>query len=329
MPALKDVGERAVIEQLKRIFDRGLPVGLGHDVGVIDWGEDWLVITTDAVNVKTHLPPGAAPGQVGWYLVAVNLSDVAAAGAFPLGFVAALAMPRDTDLDWVKALARGMEECARQFGIPIVGGDTKESEAMTLAGTAVGKVAKSRILLRTGARPGDVVVVTGDLGRGGWASRALTDPRDRAEALDTFLRPYPRIDEGLFFSESGAVTSCMDVSDGLGATVHQLSEASKVSFLIDSDTLPLFKRLQGADRRTVEALALYYGGDFELVATVRPGRGGDLLEKYRQAKGREEQHKLTVIGKVEAKGGNRLYSKAGGTVPLENRGWEHFRSSHA
>src|SRR3989304_1470387 len=177
MPALKDVGERAVIEQLKRIFDRGLPVGLGPDVGVIDWGEDWLVITTDAVNVKTHLPPGAAPGQGGWYLVAVNLSDVPAAGAFPLGFVAAPAMPRDTDLDWVKALARGMEECARQFGIPIVGGDTKESEAMTLAGTAVGKVAKSRILLRTGARPGDVVVVTGDLGRGGGGPPAPPDRR--------------------------------------------------------------------------------------------------------------------------------------------------------
>lgn len=329
MPTLGDIGERAVIEHLKRIFDRGLPVGLGHDVGVVDWGADYLVITTDAVNVKTHVPPGATPAQIGWYLVAVNLSDIAASGAYPLGFVAALALPRETDLEFVKGLAKGMEECARQFGIPIVGGDTKESDVMTLAGTAVGKVPKDRILLRSGARPGDIVVLTGDLGRSGWASRHLADPRSAVDALEVFLRPFPRTEEGIFFSESGVVTSCEDVSDGLGATLHQIAEMSKVSFVVDYDAIPVYKGLRGADRKTVEELALYYGGDFELVATVRPDRLDTLLEKYRVVKGRHEAQKLTVIGKVEAKGGNRLYSKAGGTVPLENRGWEHFRSSRS
>ncbi len=325
VPALKDIGERAVIEHLKRIFDRGLPVGLGHDVGVVDWGPDWLVITTDAVNVKTHVPAGATPAQIGWYLVAVNLSDIAASGAVPLGFVAALALPRDTDLEYVKGLARGMDECARTFGIPIVGGDTKESDIMTLAGTAVGRVPKSRILLRSGARPGDVVVLTGDLGRSGWASRHLADPAFRGEAVEVFLRPYPRTDEGIFFSESGAVTSCEDVSDGLGSTLAQMAEMSKVSYVIDADAVPLYKGLQGLDRRTVEDLAFYYGGDFELVATVRPDRLSDLLERYKVAKGKREARRITVIGKAEAKGGNRLISKAGPTVPLENRGWEHFR----
>jgi len=328
VPALKDVGEREAVRQVLRILDRGLPVGLGHDVGVVDWGEDYLVATTDAVNVRTHVPRGATPAQIGWYLVAVNLSDIAASGAVPLGFVAALALPRDTDLEVLRGIARGMDDCTRQFGIAVVGGDTKESDAMTLAGTAFGRVPKKRILLRVGARPGDVVVVTGDLGRGGWAARSLSDPRQRAEALEALLRPYPRVEEGIFFSESGAVTSCMDISDGLGATVHQVAEASKVSFVIDLDAVPLYRGLGGADRKTVEDLGLYYGGDFELLATVAPDRLDALLEKYRQSKGTEERHKLTVIGKVEGKGGNRLYSKKGGTVPLENRGWEHFRSSH-
>jgi thiamine-monophosphate kinase len=328
VPALKDIGERDAVEQLKRILDRGLPIGLGHDVGVVDWGEDYLAVTTDVVNARIHVPAGATPAQIGWYLVAVNLSDIAAAGARPLGFVAALALPRDTDLEVLKGIARGMDECARQFGIAVVGGDTKESGEMTLAGTALGRVPKSRILLRSGARPGDVVVVTGDLGRAGWASRVLSDPGRRAEALELLMRPYPRVEEGMFFSESGAVTSCMDISDGLGTTVYQVSQASKVSFVIDYDAIPLYRGLKDADRKTIEDLALYYGGDFELLATVNPDRLTALLEKYRQAKGIEERHKLTVIGKVESRGGNRVYSKKGGTVPLENRGWEHFRSSH-
>ena len=323
---LKDLGERAVVDQLKRIFDRGHPIGLGHDCGVIDWGDDYLVITTDAVNAKTHIPAGAAPAQLGWYVVAINLSDIAAAGAYPLGLVVAISMPRDTHLEFVKDLARGMEECARQFGVPIVGGDTKESDSLMLAMTAFGKVPKPRILLRSGAKPGDIVVLTGDLGRAGWASRAVGNPEKRAHALDAFLRIFPRTQEGIFFSESGVVTSCMDVSDGLGATIHQLSEASQVAFVVDYDAVPIYRELQGADRRVIEELALYYGGDYELVATVRPDALGALLEKYRQSKGREEQYKLSVIGKVDAKGGNRLYSKKGGTVPLENRGWEHFRS---
>jgi thiamine-monophosphate kinase len=328
VPALKDIGERGAVEQLKRILDRGLPIGLGHDVGVVDWGEDYLAVTTDVVSARIHVPAGATPAQIGWYLVAVNLSDIAAAGARPLGFVAALALPRDTELEVLKGIARGMDECARQFGIAVVGGDTKESGEMTLAGTALGRVPKSRILLRSGAKPGDIVVVTGDLGRAGWASRALSDPGRRAEALELLMRPYPRVEEGMFFSESGAVTSCMDISDGLGTTVYQVSQASKVSFVIDYDAIPLYRGVKDADRKTIEELALYYGGDFELLATVNPDRLTALLEKYRQAKGLEERHKLTVIGKVESKGGNRLYSKVGGTVPLENRGWEHFRSSH-
>ena len=199
---------------------------------------------------------------------------------------------------------------------------------MTLVGTALGRVPKARILLRSGARAGDIVVVTGDLGRAGWAARVLADPGRRGEALEVLMRPYPRVEEGTFFSESGAVTSCMDISDGLGTTVHQMSQASKVSFVIDYDAIPVYRGLRDADRKTIEDLALYYGGDFELLATVNADRLDSLLEKYRQTKGPEERHKLTVIGRVEARGGNRLYSKEGGTVPLENRGWEHFRSSH-
>ena len=86
---LSDIGERGAIDILARIYDRGQPIGLGHDCGVVEWGDDYLVVTTDVVNRKTHIPAGATAQQIGWYATAVNLSDIAAAGARPLGFVAA------------------------------------------------------------------------------------------------------------------------------------------------------------------------------------------------------------------------------------------------
>src|SRR5437016_7784779 len=95
---LSDIGERGAIDILARIYDRGQPIGLGHDCGVVDWDDDYLVVTTDVVNRKTHIPTGATAPQIGWYATAVNLSDIAAAGARPLGFVAAFSMPADTEV---------------------------------------------------------------------------------------------------------------------------------------------------------------------------------------------------------------------------------------
>ncbi len=139
MATLRELGERGAVEVLARIFDRGQAIGLGHDCGVVEWGEDYLVITTDVVNPRTHIPPGATPQQVGWYTTAVNLSDVAASGARPLGFVAALSMPANTDVEFLRGLGQGMEECAREFGIAVLGGDTKESDQVSIAGTAIGR----------------------------------------------------------------------------------------------------------------------------------------------------------------------------------------------
>ena len=325
MTKLSDIGERGAIDILARIYDRGQPIGLGHDCGVVDWGDDYLVVTTDVVNQKTHIPAGATPSQVGWYATAVNLSDIAAAGARPLGFVAALSMPAATDVEFLRGLAQGMEECVREFGIAVLGGDTKEADVLSIAGTAFGRVRKDRILLRSGARPGDVIVVTGDLGRAGHASRTLEQPAAlRTAALDQLLRPYPRIADGTFFSESGAVTSCMDLSDGLGASLAQMAAMTKLSYQIEEAALPRYAGLASFPPQVAKELALYYGGDYELLATVRPDSIQTLLTRYSTAAQRE-RHRLTVIGKVAAAGGNVLLTKTG-REPLLAKGWEHFRS---
>src|SRR3990170_3913813 len=176
---LQDLGERGAIEVLKRIFDRGLALGIGDDCALVDWGDQYLLVTTDLISQRAHLPPTATAYQIGWYLVATNLSDVAAMGGYPLGFVAALALPRTLDVNYLRELARGMDECAKEFGIAILGGDTKEGTEITLAGTAFGRVRRDRVLLRSGARPGDLVVITGDLGRSGGGRRAPRAVRGR------------------------------------------------------------------------------------------------------------------------------------------------------
>ncbi len=326
MTKLSDIGERAAIEILSRIFDRGQPIGLGHDCGVVDWGDEYLVVTTDVVNARTHIPSGATPQQIGWYVTAVNLSDIAAAGARPVGFVAALSMPRDTDVEFLRGLAAGMEECVREFGIAVLGGDTKESDFLSVAGTAFGRVRKDRILLRTGARPGDLIVVTGDVGRAGSAMRTLEQPSAlRTEALNQLLRPYPRIQDGMFFSESGAITSCMDLSDGLGASLAQIAAMTKLSYQIEQDALPVYRGLATLPPGAAKDIALYSGGDYELLATVRPEAMQTLLVRYSATQERDRR-RLTVIGKVAASGGNVLLTKSG-SEPLLGKGWEHFRSS--
>src|SRR2546427_126070 len=256
---------------------------------------------------------------------AVNLSDIAAAGARPLGFVAALSMPASTDVEFLRGLAQGMEECVREFGIAVLGGDTKEADVLSIAGTAFGRVRKDRILLRSGARPGDVIVVTGDLGRAGHAARTLEQPAAlRTAALDQLLRPYPRIADGTFFSESGAVTSCMDLSDGLGASLAQMAAMTKLSYQIEEAALPRYAGLASFPPQVAKELALYYGGDYELLATVRPDSIQPPLTRYSTAAHRE-RHRLTGIGKVAAAGGNVLLTKTG-HEPLLAKGWEHFRS---
>ncbi len=326
MARLSDVGERAAIQVVTRIFDRGQPIGLGHDCGVVEWGEDYLVITTDVVNPRTHVPAGARPEQVGWYLTAVNLSDVAAAGARPLGFVAALSLPPATEVDFLRGLAQGMEGCAREFGIAVLGGDTKEADAMSLAGTAIGRVRKDRILLRKGARPGDAIVVTGDLGRAGLAYAQLGGAATRADAIEQLLHPYPRIREGELFSESGVVTSCMDISDGLGLSLAQMAAMSGLSYEVRWEDLPRYQPLETMPSEATREYVLYAGGDYELVATVRPEAVDALRARVTEPR-RGNRHGLSVIGTVGPPGPNTLVA-GGKREPLLAKGWEHFRPSH-
>ena len=319
---LEELGERGAVELLKRIYDRGYPPGhgIGDDCAVVDWGDQYLLVTTDVINQRAHIPPSATPYQIGWFAVAMNLSDVAAMGGYPLGFVAALSLPRTLDVNWLKELARGMDEGTKEYGIAVLGGDTKEADAITLAGTAFGRVRKDRVLLRGGAHAGDAVVVTGELGRSGWAARELRAGTNIPHATELLMRQHARIEEGKLFSDSGVVTSCMDISDGLGTTLAQMGAASKVAFEVDWGRLPVHREVRGLPLEEAQQTALYWGGDYELVGTVLPEGLDDLVRTFH-----EKRHPLSVCGRVNAAGPNILVVD-GKKEALYPHGWEHFRS---
>jgi len=316
---LSALGEREAIERIFRILEGSAPDNsLGDDTAYIEWGDAYLLLTNDMITRPGHVPAGASPEQVGWYLAAVNLSDIAAMGGEPLGLSVALGLPRDTPISYLEGIMEGAQSCCATFGTSVVGGDTKEAPDIVLTGTAVGRVPRSEILLRSGAREGDLLAVTGELG-GAAAALRLLEEGENAEALDVLMRPLPRIQAGRELAGSGAATSCIDISDGLALSAHYLARASGTGVEVDWDSIPCHSLMDaaGLDENERMNAALYAGGDFELLATLDPVR-------YDALAGTGQLPELTIIGTVR-RGGENTLRKGANVVPLEERGYEHFR----
>ncbi len=318
---LREIGEREAIEHVRRILDQGdFPLGLTDDCAAIEMGKNYLLASTDMINERTHMPIGMTAYDMGWHVIAVNLSDIASKGGEPLGLEVAVGLPRGKDIEFLEDIAQGMDSCARKYGTAIAGGDTKECYEVTLVGTAFGIVPKSKIMLRSGARPGDIVAVTGNLGKGAIGYHSLKHGLGIESAVRKMFQPEPRMAEGLALSKSGVATSCMDVSDGLASTVHQMCERSGVSMNIDLKKLPRTEEVAQIDFVPRDELLLYFGGDYELLVTIKKGNLRKAKTAVKKAGG-----VLTDIGIVtEPQDTNKLI-KGDKMEILENRGYEHFR----
>jgi thiamine-monophosphate kinase len=216
----------------------------------------------------------------------------------------------------------GMNDCALRFNTSIVGGDTKEHDDLILCGTAIGEIDKDKILLRKGARAGDLVCVTGWLGRGGAGFYSMKRGLNLKDAETALKRPWPRVKEGMALSASGIVTSCMDISDGLSASIFEMSRCSGMTYEIDYSKLPRAKEVDMAfqDPQRQRDLTLNFGDDFELLFTIKREAEGE-LSKIAQA----SECPMTVIGKVTS-GEENILIDNGTREKLENLGYEHFRS---
>lgn len=313
---INQLGERALIQRISGLLSGGgnIVVGAGEDdCAVLDTGnEEYLLVTTDMLHRKTDFPLQMTGSQIGWMSVAVNLSDLASKGARPLGVVMAMGIPPDTEVEFIEEVVKGMDKCVSKYGTKIIGGDTDAHDELTLVGTAIGMVKKERLIRRSGARVGDLVCVTGHIGTAGTALMALdkkiTVGQDILKAL---FEPVPRIREGMALAEY--VTSMMDISDGLALSLHDMTRAGGVGFKIYESRLPVLSEvkrlLKGEELLDV---AVFAGGDFELLFTVAPEK----LDKARKA------CHLTVIGEVIENG--VFIERVGGVEELKARGYEHF-----
>ncbi|MGD1878252.1 MAG: thiamine-phosphate kinase [Kiloniellaceae bacterium] len=294
-----------------------LPVGAGER----------LIATVDTMIQGRHFLD-CPPDLVARKLLRVNLSDLAAMGAVPFGYLLASAWPLDIAETWIAAFSEGLAADQRTYGIALYGGDTTGTPGpMTLSLTAFGKVAGQAVLDRGSVRPGDDFYVSGTIGDAWLGLRVLRgdlealDTANRAALVQRYRLPEPRMALGRALLEEGVARSALDVSDGLVADLRHLLEASGVGAEIALDAVPVSAASQaalsllGAPRQAL----LGGGDDYELLFAAAPAQR-DAVAALSGRLGLP----IARIGRARAESGLVLRDAAGSDVPLESGGWTHF-----
>lgn len=320
---LRDLGEFGFLGELRRWLPSGsATVGIGDDAAVMRTTDGAsLVATTDALVEGVHFRwDWSTPADVGHKAVAVNVSDLAAMGAEARWLLVSLCAPASTSTDLLRDLYEGLAQACAAFGAELVGGDTVSAEQIVLAVTALGEVAGDP-LLRSGGEVGDVLAVTGPLGRAAAGVNLLLSqdpkkvtPEDALACMDAHRRPVPRVKEGPLLRAAG-VHAAIDVSDGLASDARRLAESSGVGVELDADRLPVApeaRRIADARGWDAERMVLGGGEDLELLVALGPG---DLADAPVE---------LIEVGRVVEEG--VWLVRDGRRTPLEAEGWDHFRS---
>jgi thiamine-monophosphate kinase len=316
---IREINERALIEHIAGLLTKpgkNTVVGAGEDdCAVLDLGgDDYLLATTDMLHRKTDFPLQMSGWQIGWMSVAVNLSDLASKGAKPLGVLMAIGIPPDMELGFLDEIIKGMDDCARIYGTQVIGGDMDSHDELTITGTALGLVKKDLLIRRSGAHIGDLVCVTGTLGTAGAALISLQkNITVNQQILKALFEPTPRINEGMALAKTRALTSMMDISDGLALSLHDIAKASCVGFKICEDRLPVLPEVRNLLKSDeLLEVSVFTGGDFELLFTVCP----DKINETKNA------CPFTVIGEAVKEG--IFIERSNGIEELKGRGYEHF-----
>ncbi len=296
-------------------------VGVGDDAAVLQMPLDSeLVISVDTFNAGVHFPLETTAHAIGHKALAVNLSDLAAMGADPAWFTLAISLPQ-ADRTWVSAFSQGMQSLAQQHGIFLIGGDTTRG-ALSITIQVMGFTPPGQALLRSGARHGDVICVSGTLGDAA-AGLAIVQQRLAAAVFPTdgaaycvqrLNYPTPRLALGHILR--GRATACMDISDGLLADLGHILQASQVGARLHHACIPVSPALHALPLDERLKFALTGGDDYELLFTLPP----ELLDTVRQ-EAEKQTIPVTVIGEIDK---NLTGCLVDYQLLNERRGYEHF-----
>jgi thiamine-monophosphate kinase len=326
--------EKAVIAEIRRMATasskqtcatknsaQNLIAGIGDDCAVLRLapGRE-LLVTTDFSLEGIHFHRDWHPAEVvGHRCLARGLSDIAAMGGDSVAAFLSLALPREVPQSWVRGFVRGLTELAKKYGVPLAGGDTAQSPGGILADIiVVGSVPRGKAVLRSGARPGDHIIVSGELGGSAAAvAQMRAKPKKKLNPRDypRHFYPDPRIELGRILREKGLASAMIDLSDGLSTDLAHICEESGVGAEILSTSI-LRARVGKPAREVSLELALHGGEDYELLFTAPRGK---------RVPARIAGLALTEIGVITRPSKIVLRNEKGVSRRLQAQGWEHFR----
>ncbi|ALH94698.1 thiamine-phosphate kinase [Acinetobacter equi] len=284
-------------------------LGVGDDSALLTPPpQQQLVICADTLVAGRHFPLDTNPHAVGWKSVAVNLSDIAAMGAKPHSILLALSLPQ-IDHAWLKGFSQGLYDCCDQFGVSLIGGDTTQSPHLTISVTALGWIEQGKSVLRSGAKVGDYICVSGTVGDAAFALHHLGHLLQKR--LDY---PTPRCELGNILKNYA--NSMIDISDGLAQDLGHILKASNVGAILDIDQLPISPELENLEQNKLLQYTLAGGDDYELCFTLSP-------EKYEALKSNKIDTPITKIGKITQELGLH-FTQNNQLQLLEFNGYQHF-----
>lgn len=298
----------------------GVALGIGDDCALLGLppGEQ-LAVSTDTLVAGVHFPLVCDPGLLGQRSLAVAASDLAAMGATPIAFTLALTLP-EVGEDWLRAYADGLDRMARHCRLSLVGGDTTRGP-LSITVTVFGRVPAGQALRRSGARPGDLLCVGGELGNAAGALPLVLGEREAPSALaqpllDHYWAPSPQFALGQLLR--GRATAALDISDGLLADCGHIAKASGVALEVNLHQVPVSSALQGFLGTEAALQAAIAGGDdYVLVFTLPPAQLSSL----------QAQASVHVIGQVLEGQGVSLRDRQGQDITPRQRGYQHFRET--
>ncbi|MBW2989141.1 thiamine-phosphate kinase [Candidatus Woesearchaeota archaeon] len=310
---LSQIGEFGIIDRIyKPVRDKDVIKGIGDDCAVLRMGGKTIVITTDTIVDGDHFSLRYfSPEQAGMKAIEINVSDIGSMGGIPKYALVSLVLPKDLDVKVIDGIYRGMRKSCRKHGAEIIGGNITHGKQLTIDIDMIGEVKKENLCLRGDAKPGDFILVTGDLGSStAGLNLFLKGVKGFESVKKKHLEPKAKLHKVRPFLKH--INAMIDISDGLASEVTHICEQSRTGAIIFKDNIPIKDDTRmAAEKAGKDALdyALYGGEDFELAFTVSE-------ENLGKAKG-------FLVGEITKRKGVYLYSN-GKEEKVKKRGYDHF-----